>query len=611
MTCYGVFGHFWGELVSCLLSKKVQNPPSLFNSSEESLLNWVVGLEIHLLISFGLYILFGIPVLNAYWLSFAICLLLPIFFIPRLVKPKAAFEGFFNLSSFKSLTLNGVLFFYIIFWIGITIFSYSGEIKTLWVNNYGDLPIHLGLIFNYIYGPTPLREYHIFPGEYLSYSVLPDFWSALLLSSFPSMRILKVVFVLQWTIIWLFSLISLSKNGHKIFPWVVLLGGGTLAQFLANIDLYHLSDGLKGYSHSLIDKGFPVADLLSCIWIPQRTSLYGLFTLAVGMSAFSKYYMRRSREDCDCYSRSKLMFKLATLFGISFLANFHMALVACLIIGFYLLYDVFFNPISYLKLNKYSLPLLSFILPSTIFVTIGYLHYSGKSNMVKFVSGWMLGEQQTFFALSKMWSINFTILLLPIVYFMYHLPRRMIVILISLFILGNYVSLSNWNWDNYKLFIGLFVSLLIMAGSRCRPKDSIGLILFLSICPGIYEFSRIFLVDEENPIYSIELVKQSEQIRLNTPNTAIIAGDPIHNSPILLAGRVMYYGYPGWLVSHGILGEAERAAINQSVTAILNCKQSPGVCPDYVLAGGPLNKEELARLGFLNTGMFGLYKVPR
>lgn len=606
MASYSLIGHFFGELAPYYFYRTVEKPKPLFDTSSGSLLNWVVGLELHLIIAFGCYLLFGVPVFRAYWLTYFIYAILSVFFIAKFFNVKELLCEHFTYNPLTNLSLNGILFFVVTFWIGIGIFSVDHGIKTLWVNNFGDLPMHLGLIMNYVYGEVPLKDYHIFPGEYLSYSVLVDFWSALLLSLYPGLRVLQFIFIFQWSLIWLFSFISLSRNGHKIFPWVVLLSGGTWVQFLANIDLFHLTEGLKGYSHLLIEKGFPVTDLLTSIWIPQRTSLYGLFTLTVGMSAFSEYFLKRKRDERNYRVQSKILFQIGALLAISFLANFHMALVGLLIIGMYVAVKLAME----FKIEKrFVKPFISFVIPALIFTAIAYLQYAGKASMIKFVSGWMIKPESDFLMhFVQLWISNITFLILPITYFLFRIPRKLSGILIFIFILGNFISLSDWPWDNYKLFIGLFVSLLISAGSRYRPRESVALLLFISIAPGIYEACKVFILDKEQYIYSDIDVFRAGELQVNTPKNAIIAGKPSHVSPITLAGRKIYYGYPGWLGSHNI-DEGSRGAINSNAQELLKCKETHQNCPDFVMVG-LISKDDLENMGFLKTALPYLYKVP-
>jgi hypothetical protein len=605
---YGIFGYAFGSIANIFSKNTGYAIEGILNLAPKNILSWVLGLELHLLLSFGMYQCLGMPVFSAFWCSFVILLSISLLILQYMKALMPSISSHFSFKNSPKFTLNGVIFFTITFWIGITIFSVGDGIKTFWANNYGDIAIHFGLIMNYIHGAVPLRDYHIFPGEYLSYSVLVDFWSALLLSASPTLRNMHIVFVIQWTLIWMLSYVSLNRFGHKVFPWIVLLGGGTWIQFLSNVDLFHYTSGLKGYSHILIDKGFGVTNLLACIWIPQRTTLYGLLTLTVGLSAFGDLYLKRSRNILDTKSNVGSLFQLGALFGISFFANFHMALVGGVIIAFYLLLNSLRETLDSKKLYLSS---VYFYITLLFFSYFAYRHYSGKEGMITFANGWMNTDDQEIFSyLIKFWSLNLTILIIPILYFLSRLNLTLIITFIGLFLFGNFVSLSSWEWDNYKLFIGLFVSILILSGYRTRPRELIEIMLILSIFPGMYETGKSVTFDKESVIYSPDDLYKAEQMRANTPKNAIIAGAPDHNSPISMAGRKIFYGYAGWLDSHNIEGD-ERQEMNSDFQLLKECSKKPlEICPDYVLDDN-FHRDDLVENGFIQTAVPFLFKVPK
>lgn len=607
-AAYGFIGYFIGALPRILTGKPLSQIDGILSSSAKSILSWVLGLEIHLISSFAFYIYFEQPVFKSYWYTLILILSTATFVLSRKNHLIQSLRNYFSLKDFPKLSLNGILFFTVTFWIGITIFSIGDGVKTFWANNYGDIAIHFGLIMNYIHGAIPLREYHIFPGEYLSYSVLVDFWSALLISASPSLLNLHAVFVLQWTLIWLITFCSLSRYGHKVFPWIVLLGGGTWIQFLSNVDLYSYQEGLKGYSHILIDKGFSVTNLLACIWIPQRTSLYGLLTLVVGLAAFGELFLKRNRIDSNYDDKNSVLFQIGALYGISLLANFHMALVGGFIVGTYVTVEAIYDILERKRFKVYP---VMFALSIFFFTYFAYRHYSGKESMISFADGWMNSTEEEVLSYTlNFWLLNLTILILPILYFLFNLQRTLLVCITALFLFGNFVSLSSWEWDNYKLFIGIFVSLLMLSTYRTRPSEMIEILLVLSIFPGIFETGKSISHDSESVIYSKDDISNAEKIRSNTPKNSIIAGAPNHNTSISLAGRKIYYGYAGWLDSHNI-NSGDRDSINSSINEIKNCKVSEnGNCPDYVTSE-LFSKKELISAGFIEVIPSFLYSVPK
>ncbi len=555
---------------------------------------WSLGAMSHIFLSYLIY-RSGLNIQVSFWITLAF---LVVFSNKDLVNVQTIFRAIQS----SRPNISSILFFLITFVLGLTLFDINNGIKTIWVNNYADLPFHLGIISNFVFGNKPLTEYHVFPGQPFSYTVLFNFWTACLWSSLPEYKYLDLIFLIQWVIVWFFvyqGLTNNRRNYNDVLPWLILLAGSTYPLLLSNINI-GFSSVPKGFSHTGIETGYPITSLLSTIWIPQRSSLIGLGIAAVCLSQFfssmnvAKNFLINQKE----YAIS--LVSISLLLGISLLAHFHILLAVFLSLSIILLWD-FIEKIFYTK--KFPLAEPSFVLTFIISAIIPLRILSGKTNIIEFIDGWMTKDPFSFYDLSLMWITNLSLLGLVFIYFLYKLPKRYALSVVILFIIGNVLKLSSWEWDNYKFFIGAFVVLVFYTSYFVRLSKYLELIVVISILPGIYEASKIFLSETLTTIYSEEDLYLASQIRTTTPADSIIAGVPDHNSAITLAGRRIFMGYEGWLSSHSI-DYKERQYMNTNLNVLVNClsRYNKEICPTYYLSSSPslesgyLERTEVPRL---------------
>lgn len=505
---------------------------------------------------FSLYL---ILILNSLQVPWAISILISNLVLLFFNRFKLVFFDFSKIS----ISLNFSLWFLINFIIALSIFSISKQgLSTIWVNNYGDLPFHLGMSSSFSFSGNFYPEYHIFAGEKLSYPFLINLWSSLFLYIGNNIQLIKLVYILQWMFIWCGVYCLLNSNKNKILPWLVLFAGGSFALLGEN-------------SWEFISKGQPITVLLSSIWITQRSFMLGLLVLLSVLKLF----------DLKEYKLSFILLSTMPLVhGHSWLA----------LEAYLFLYILFTNP----KLIK------DFVIYQLLAIPI-LLLVSSKTSILNFNPGWYAED---FMDQITFWVKNYGIGLLIILYFLIEKKKKLLILFI-LFVTFHFIHFSVWEWDQYKFFISLYlIFVYILSTLKLRKKEYI--LLIILIIPGMLESVKVLFKSSSDVIYPAHQLNEITNLRKQLPKNAVIATKPDHNSVVSLTGRSLYAGFAGWTSSHG-LNPKKRNKINSDINLILNCKDK--VCPNYIYHNGRnqfyknLNKnKKLQRVDQTN-----LYKIKK
>lgn len=558
----------------------------------------VFGLLLHLYIAFSL-VLSGIPLSLSYIISLTMLIVISHFTGAKLYFPKL-----YNLK----IDYNYLVYFIVISFLGYRLFDYNDGIKTIWLNNYGDLPFHVGMISSFLSLHSSILEYNIFPGERLSYPFLVNFWSSLIWSFSPSFEILHYIFFSQWVILWTIVFFLLKRQVFNFLPWVLLFLGGNYIVLFYQIGLIE-SDSLNAISSSFIERGFPLSVFLSSIWVMQRSSLPGVVISISGLLVFFEILNvikeKSYNEKFDL--RLFLLSFMAFFSSLGFLFHFHIPFMALCFINVSLFVMAITNNAEKIYLKSFlvlSVSSFLFSIPVLVF-------YSSKSGMFDFPSLWSFSSLSSSFFLTKIsewlgvnlsgfhyfnYSIMFIlnlgvwIVIVPIVLFNSGRVFTFVFFIVSS--LPLLCRTSIWEWDGIKLFIGLFVILISLEAfySPLTNFKRLLLISFLFILSIIPSLSETLMIFKNNNTYGLLNRADMENIALlkkNIPSSSIVAAKPTHLSHVALAGKRLYVGYDGWLYSHGI-DYHQRMMINNDLDLIVNCKINPSLntneykfCPDY------------------------------
>ncbi len=374
--------------------------------------------------------------------------------------------------------------------------------------------------------------------------------------------------------IWVIVYYSLNGDRSRFLPWAALFGGG--AYTVASESIRLLDTGVVRYAHELIDKGYPWTPFLSTIWVTQRPATLGAAALLAAVCLVHSFVYGPEREGAE---RKSLYAGL--LLATAPLVHTHLFLVGAL----YLL------SLLGIQTVRASLPRKSlFCLILGLFPSILYLPWLiGKSGIIRVAGGWMQNEQTGFVTafgggMSLWWQNALPWLVLAAVGTALTKRYAAGAVLVMSFIFGNIFQIAIWNWDEIKIFLGIYlISIALWDAPSARfMRHAQWLLLFLML-PSLTELYVSLGKYERYTIYTADEVNLAARIRQATEPTAVIAAAPDHNSPVTLTGRKMFYGYEGTLSSHGI-DFGNRQQMFQELDRLLGCRPDDiNPCPDFLL----------------------------
>ncbi len=521
--------------------------------------------------------------------------------------------------------------------LGISLFSVGEDISTPWRNNYGDLTFHLGIIRSLTLGDNFPPELHLFPGEQLGYPILINYWTALWTCLESGLRSIKLVFAFQWIIVWSLAYFLLQGSKYRCLPWIVLFAGGSYC----TMNLFTL-DPNAPFSWEVLGKGYPWTVLLTSVWVTQRSAMLGLIVLLAAIRIFE------SLREKDLKLAS---FVAIALLAIGFLSHVHLMLVGFMYITLSVLFSI--------RIKHYlghTLWMIVAALPGLIFLPF----ILAKSEISKAIWGWSVGQDNAYklfivelvkkFSSSEntpvdwteivalgfgyftsgvwqsivMWLMNaWQVLLFAAILLMIRGQYQRLLVLAIIFVFGNFLQLSFWDWDQIKFFIGVYIVLVALVPSvpvqGFWRNSALNIAFVLLVIPGLWELGRVVVTEKSSAPFDAQSIKVANDIIKETHPHVVIAAAPNHNSPVLLSGRMIYHGYAGTLWSHGIdSNRIGRARIHKNLELILNCKPQKldVICPDYFLWTGEEQKfwklKQLPKGGlYERTASPYLYKIKK
>ena len=525
--------------------------------------------------------------------------------------------------------LNFLLWVSVVLACGVALFNTYKGISTPWVNNYGDLTWHLGVITSFVFGDNLPPENHLFAGARLSYPFFVNLWSAALWSFCPRYTVLSYIFLYQWLFCWLLIFWALRGETLRIAPWAAFFGGGSYVVFnrALGLEVPAAVSGAEGFAHNLFGVGYPWAPFLTTIWVTQRPAMFGALIVVVSVTAFLRGYRQLfgaetlsnhvlpaadqtsqilSAQDpalVPALARAKGLGDIvisALIVGFSLLVHTHFFVVAALFILGMLSAQILVPSTSGRRVAVSAL-LLAFVglTPSFLFAP----WVVGKSNLVHLMGGWMQEPldfsagylfsikealKMFFQRALPLWYVNAWPWLLSCLAIVFALrDRRWFIVCLVIFVLGNLVGLSAWNWDQMKIFIALYlVTLSVWVAYECPKIRALHWLMLALVLPAMAELGVALKSYRNSEVYSAAELDLAKNINASFPKEAVFAAAPDHNSPITITGRKLYSGYEGTLWSHAI-DSRERREILADLPRLINCFQDPvgkqSGCPDYLL----------------------------
>lgn len=407
------------------------------------------------------------------------------------------------------------------------------DLKTLNVNNFGDLPLHINYIRHIAFGGNFPWVNPSFSTELLRYPIGIDLYNAL------------------W------EAIGVRLSAHLFFvgmigSWLSIRFVRMAAGWWGVVGLF-LSGGVLGVMQAdLAWKNFFLA-----IFVTQRGFL---FALPAGI-----YLILRARRP------EKLSWTFGLLWGI--LAIFHLhtfAIVSLILAGESLLRR---DPKKFLTPLALALPIgSSFVLYA--------LQGVRKSSFVRWQAGWMAeGSLIKFLVINfglYLWFAIGTFVYLLVINFVPKFKRPDQVLrplfyqytfyLLLFFIFFNFI-VAPWAWDNMKVLIWPYLLMLgcwnqLSTHFRLRGWQTV-VALTLSL-PGLQAVTPSLVSTAGSAaIYSRGELANAESALKDVPSDAVFLAATTHHHPLTYFGRVRALGYVGHLWSHGINSEAEQKLVER------------------------------------------------
>lgn len=497
------------------------------------------------------------------------------------------------------------------------------------INAYGDIAWHMANITAFAEGQSFPPQNPILAGTRLTYPFLSNFLSAMFLvgqSTFSASVTLPALVLIPLLLGLVYVLTRDLAGDGNFSPWqrrsagimavgLFLLGGATFgfvrfwgdwqaSQQTIVAFLSHLPD--RDFSGVGTDpNGFHFLNPVTTLLLPQRSFLFGLpLALVVVLLLLQRSAKLRP------YVAAGVVAGLLPLFH----AHTVVALIP-IIVWLALIYPSRGWLIFGLVAGIVGIPQVAYYLGNT----------AESGSFLRFAPGWTAGEQN----LVWFWLKN-TGLLIPIALAGLALPLGRRVRLVGgaaflIFLLANLWLFAPWAWDNFKLLVFwlLFVLPLIsyvavyawQRFSWWPVRVLIVAVVALHVLSASLDVWKLTLPTASAwSEWDNESIAMAAQIkRVTKPGQSVLTA-PIHNSPVVLAGRPIYLGYAAHVWSHGGRPWEREKAIPLFYEGKI--EQLPETQPDYVLLG-PVEKATYPAYvvrptwkSVARSGAYELYQLP-
>lgn len=425
------------------------------------------------------------------------------------------------------------------------IFKVNDFIKIISPNNLGDISLHISFIQYFANGVLFWPDSQIFAGEKLHYPVGIDLFNSLLL--------LTGIDLIQG-LVWVGLLGSITTL-IALFVWgrtftiagFIFNGGFAGLEFFSN---FVLAD----YQSQLAWK-----NIFLTMFVTQRGLLYAL---PVGLLLLSSWREKFFPSENKSSKQIPLWIEIL-LYSSMPIFHVHTFIILSLLLGIWLIFLPMGNRIKILKLLGFSL------IPASLLIGLIVISSNAASSIyIKW--GWMQ-EKDNFISF---WIYNFGIfwpLVIPIFIQSCGIPikskfitlnlnedikqsRFFILPAVFLFILFCNVMMAKYDWDNCKLLIWPYLILLpylwkdLLSKLNDNFKYLACSLLFFS---GFICLMGGFISPRGYDLYRHSEVVAVQQLIKELPIENRFAAFPEFNHPLLLCGRKVVLGYPGWIWTHG------------------------------------------------------------
>jgi hypothetical protein len=576
--------------------------------------------------------------------AFGLLLLPVLLLLRRSIRRRLQEEVRSALKQLRDVTVLGSIVFYVALAVvlglafGQNMVERPSGIYTADPNNLGDLPFHLHVVSSLAYGGNiPVSDPN-FAGVRLTYPVLADFLTAMLVRAgapmAAAMWLQNMVLVLAFAGLlhhWTRALTG-DRLAALLTPLLVVFSGG-LGWWLLMQDLRQSDGGLITLLGNLprdytIENSsiFRWGNSFTTLLLPERSFLFGL---PLAVLVFYQWWAAirvangEGAQEGGKISAITHMLAAGICAGLLPLIHTHGFVVAlgtgaCLALVFRSLWRgwlIFF--ISGLLTG----------LPAML-----WLSHGSAVDSSKFIA-WQPGWDHAGYDPVWFWFVNtgfFIPLLLAAIFWRrsrYAAPRSVALFcapFLIWFVVPNLLKLSPWIWDNIKFLfywyvgsaplVAFFLARLWRERSQQRWLAA-GLAVTLTLA-GALDVLRVITHATELEEFTRDGIQMARLINLVAPPRALLLHAPDWSSPAYLTGTRSLAGYTGWLWSRGLDSSRRETDIYRIYAGgPLAESLMKEYHVDYVLIG-PTEVERGANRAFwagcsrlANIGQYQLYKA--
>ena len=434
-------------------------------------------------------------------------------------------------------------------------------------STYGDLNLHLGII-------TTIKEQEKFPpdypflsGEKLNYPFLVDMLSSSIYLFGTSLRLSVLIpsYVICLTLIigfyYLAHKISNSKRVATVSTLFFFLGGGLGFIYFLNGAKGDISVFTRMFTEfyqtptNYIDENIrwvnPICDMI----VPQRTTMAGWALIFPCLCLLI--------EGCKTNKR-KYFVLLGILASTMPLIHTHSFLALGVISA--LLFFLYFIPSKEKKKVFINWLIYGLIVLLIAFPQLFYWTFSQTGSFLKFHFNWVNEQDPYIWFYIKNWGIM-VFAIIPAFLYANKDNKKLIISSLILMLLAELIQFQPNEYDNNKL---LFITYMILLISCCnwyiylfdKAKNIKGrniiavIVVILSTLSGVLSLGREILSGGQYQLFNNDMIKMGNYIANNTEKDMVFLTGITHiNPPVVLAGRNVYVGPPGYVLFHGYAEE--------------------------------------------------------
>lgn len=469
----------------------------------------------------------------------------------------------------------------------------AGAMSTGYVNNLGDLPLHMQISAGFAYGQNFPPQDPTYAGTGFAYPYMADFVTAMLLAAGASMHdaFLLTNMALGLALVALLHRLTRELTRDRLAallaPVLVLLSGG-LGWIVMLREAAAGEQGLLPFVRALphdytigLD-GYRWGNAVTSLLVPQRGLLFGMAVALVVLLLLLRLLRRPpspaaangdgwerpawaiSRRDISDAIRHRPEAPVAGLLtGLLPLVHAHTFAV---VIGTAFLLGVFYRQWRERRWPPwavYVVAALAIALPEIWWSTRGSLGSAGTFFGIEL--GWDHGSTDpvVFWLLNTGVFIPLIVLALAVPRLRDAMPRDLVLFSIPFaawFVLPNLVKLAPWVWDNIKVLIYWYVGFvpLVALVIAWLLRDRLALriaglaIVVTMTLAGALDIGRVLSGQTLYGEFDGDALGIARAIVRETPPRALILHAPIWNAPVFLTGRQSLLGYPGHVWSRGL-----------------------------------------------------------